>query len=234
LKLRGDPRQRIPGFLRAHARALRVGVWGVLAVSAAVWLVVGMAARRASSSAQPSYSGDGPPKLLQSADPEYSDEARLARINASVELTARVGLDGRLRDVKVSRGAGFGLDDKAVEAASRWRFSPARRQGRLVEIKTVMVVPFRAFPGRPTAHLQFSAPAGTIPPRLEVGDPGELSAGSDVVTRTLGVSVEGRVSQIGGPDDKVKQLLSKWRFSPTLVRGAPVPALGTLTVYSTK
>ena len=49
---------------------------------------------------------------------------------------------GLLRDVKVLRRLGSGLDEQAVEAVRQWRFSPARRLGTPVAVIVEVAVEF--------------------------------------------------------------------------------------------
>jgi TonB family protein len=57
-------------------------------------------------------------------EPEYSEEARLAGLEGTVFLSGVIAEDGSARDLKVTRPLGLGLDEKAVKAASQWRFAP--------------------------------------------------------------------------------------------------------------
>lgn len=41
-----------------------------------------------------------------------------------------VGTDGRPRDVRVARTMGHELDEKAVETVKKWRFEPAKKDGK--------------------------------------------------------------------------------------------------------
>ena len=76
---------------------------------------------------------DGPylPGMTQVAclycpDPEYTDEARHEKLQGSVTLRVLVTKDGRAGQVKIVKGLGLGLDDRAVVAVRTWRFQPAR------------------------------------------------------------------------------------------------------------
>ena len=50
---------------------------------------------------------------------------------------------GELRVVRVVDGLGHGLDEAAVDAARRIKFTPARRGGRPVDYKATLRVVFR-------------------------------------------------------------------------------------------
>jgi periplasmic protein TonB len=58
--------------------------------------------------------------------PTYTDEARHAKIQGSVTLQVLVGADGRAQDIRIEKGVGFGLDERAVETVRGWKFVSAR------------------------------------------------------------------------------------------------------------
>jgi periplasmic protein TonB len=58
--------------------------------------------------------------------PIYTDEARHAKMQGTVMLRVLVGVDGRASDIRVVRGVGFGLDERAVQTVRGWKFRPAR------------------------------------------------------------------------------------------------------------
>jgi len=59
-------------------------------------------------------------------DPLYSEEARKAKLQGLVVLSVLVGIDGRVKDVRVIRGLGMGLDENAVAAVRGWQLVPAK------------------------------------------------------------------------------------------------------------
>ena len=83
------------------------------------------------------------PVLLYKVEPEFSEEARKAKYQGTVLLTIEVGEDGKPHAVRVIRGLGLGLDEKAIEAVSRWKFRPAMRNGRPVRAPATIEVNFR-------------------------------------------------------------------------------------------
>jgi periplasmic protein TonB len=58
--------------------------------------------------------------------PTYTDEARHGKVQGSVTLAVLVGADGRAQEVRVVKGIGFGLDERAVETVRGWKFIAAR------------------------------------------------------------------------------------------------------------
>lgn len=76
-------------------------------------------------------------------EPKYSKQARKARLQGTVVLSLLVGADGRARNVRVVVKLGMGLDEKAVEAVSKWRFRPAQKDGHPVAVIANVQVNFR-------------------------------------------------------------------------------------------
>ncbi len=56
--------------------------------------------------------------------PDYSEEARKVKYSGSVMLNAVVLPNGRTGKIEIVSSPGMGLDEKAVEAVSGWRFKP--------------------------------------------------------------------------------------------------------------
>jgi TonB family protein len=84
------------------------------------------------------------PQLLNKPRPDWTEEARRNRIQGEVLLSATFGSDGQVRDVRVIRGLGYGLDEKAIEAAKLIRFVPARDfNGRSIDFRMSIRVDFR-------------------------------------------------------------------------------------------
>lgn len=82
------------------------------------------------------------PTLLSQILPEYSEEARKAKYQGTVILETIVRRDGTVEVVRVSRSLGFGLDDKAIEAVTKWRFRPGMRNGEAVDVALKIEVNF--------------------------------------------------------------------------------------------
>jgi TonB family protein len=85
------------------------------------------------------------PRVLSSPDPDYSDEARKAKVQGKVTLWLVVGADGRPRDLRVVHSLGYGLDEKAIEAVTNWKFEPARLDDKPVAVQINVEVMFRLF-----------------------------------------------------------------------------------------
>jgi TonB family protein len=83
------------------------------------------------------------PTLIFKKDPEYSEEARKAKYSGTVVLNVEVNESGLVSSIRVIKGVGLGLDEKAIEAVGRWRFNPAQKGGKPVAVQTQVAVNFR-------------------------------------------------------------------------------------------
>ena len=97
------------------------------------------------STATPFPIGNGvsAPMLVFKVEPKYSEEARQAKYSGSVLLSIVVDTNGIPRDIKVVRPLGLGLDQKAIEALSQWRFRPGAKDGVAVAVMAQVEVSFR-------------------------------------------------------------------------------------------
>jgi TonB family protein len=83
------------------------------------------------------------PVLLRKTEPEYSDEARRARLQGMVVLWIEIDAHGQPRNIVVRQGLGMGLDERAVETVRQWRFRPAARNGKPIAVRALVEVSFR-------------------------------------------------------------------------------------------
>lgn len=86
-----------------------------------------------------------PPPVTHQAAPEYSPEARAAKIQGSVFLEAVIGLDGRAHHIRTVRSLGHGLDEKAIQALEHWKFTPGKSGGKKVPVLITVEVRFGLF-----------------------------------------------------------------------------------------
>src|SRR4051812_25432081 len=94
---------------------------------------------------RPGVGGVTAPRAIYKPDPEYSEEARKAKYQGTVVLGLIVDAAGRPRGLKVERGLGMGLDEKALEAVRNWKFEPAEKDGKPVAVAISVEVEFRLF-----------------------------------------------------------------------------------------
>ena len=86
--------------------------------------------------------GVSSPVLISQVSPDYSDDARKARIEGTVELLIVVRADGSVQFDSVTKSLGFGLDQNAIEAVKKWKFRPSRRNGQPVPVWMGVTVNF--------------------------------------------------------------------------------------------
>src|SRR4051812_3746131 len=89
--------------------------------------------------------GISAPTAISSPDPQYTEEARRAKKQGTCTLWLIVDSSGRPRDIRVARGLGFGLDQKALEAVRNWRFQPALKDGKPVDVQISVEVEFHLY-----------------------------------------------------------------------------------------
>lgn len=82
------------------------------------------------------------PVLIYRVEPEFSEEARKARLQGVVVLVGEVNEQGLVENVRVQRGLGLGLDEKAIEAVRQWRFQPGTVDGKPVRKPVLIEVNF--------------------------------------------------------------------------------------------
>jgi TonB family protein len=59
---------------------------------------------------------------------------------------AVITADGRATNIRVAKGLGMGLDEKAIEAVRTWRFRPAvGPDGKAAAVSTPIEVVFRLY-----------------------------------------------------------------------------------------
>jgi len=83
------------------------------------------------------------PAVLYKVKPDYSEAARKAKCEGIVVLKLVIDEVGLPHDVRVVRGLGLGLDEKAVEAIYRWRFRPGYRGAEAVAVAANVELDFK-------------------------------------------------------------------------------------------
>jgi len=97
--------------------------------------------------------------LLTSFEPDSNDFAQAAGVAGMAAYHTIVGADGKPGEIAVARPIGFGLDENAVGAIRKAKFSPALKDGKPVPVMLDLVVQFRIFSKR-TAVQGTPDPAG--------------------------------------------------------------------------
>jgi TonB family protein len=106
------------------------------------------------------------PTVIYTVDPEYSPQARRAKFSGNVEVYLWVDKDGHPSHVRVVRGVGLGLDEKAVEAVRQYKFKPATLDGKPVTVDLYVDISFNiAGASSPVHAANFSYAAASSPIR---------------------------------------------------------------------
>ena len=100
-----------------------------------------------------------PPKLTSSVEPEYSEEARKAKISADCTVALIIDAKGQPRDLQIVHSAAEGqspkkqhaaatLDPEALDAIAKYKFAPATLNGEPVPVMIHVQVNFRIYDNR--------------------------------------------------------------------------------------
>ncbi len=86
------------------------------------------------------------PACVYCPNPNYTDEAREKKLQGIVAMQVLVTADGRAGDVRLYKGLGLGLDERAEQVVRTWRFQPSRDAlGRAVPAWVTVEVTFRLY-----------------------------------------------------------------------------------------
>lgn len=75
------------------------------------------------------------PKVAKEVKATYPEEAKQARVDGPVNLEILIDRTGKVREVKMLSGPGFGLNESAIEAVKQFEFQPALRGSDSVAVK---------------------------------------------------------------------------------------------------
>jgi TonB family protein len=83
------------------------------------------------------------PEVIFKQEPQYTQEARDAKIEGSVLLSVVIDSDGSVSDIRVLQSLDEGLDENAMAAVATWQFRPAEKDGQPVAVAANIQVNFR-------------------------------------------------------------------------------------------
>ncbi|MDX2030850.1 MAG: energy transducer TonB [Blastocatellia bacterium] len=83
------------------------------------------------------------PRILHIYLPEYTDKAREKAVEGELIVRALFQRDGKIKDLKVAKGLGHGLDQRATDAVRRIGFQPASLDGRPMDSRAEIVFEFK-------------------------------------------------------------------------------------------
>ena len=75
-----------------------------------------------------------PPEKIYFPQPNYTEEARMARIQGIVILQTVIDVHGDVTQAKVLKDLPMGLTESALETVKTWKFKPATRNGKPVPV----------------------------------------------------------------------------------------------------
>ncbi len=147
----------------------------VLTVAASILVATTLVAQTESERIEEIGGHVSPPHVIYSPAPDFSDDPALSESARKIgyegvcTLSLIVGSDGMPRNIRVVNRIGKGLDEKAIEAGSAWRFSPAMRGGQPVAVKIEVEVTFHLYakPSGDFAYFGEKAREGDAKAQLE-------------------------------------------------------------------
>jgi protein TonB len=96
----------------------------------------------------PYYKVEVKPKPIFQKKPRYPDLARRAGIEGQAVVKALVDIDGSVMDVQILKSSGNQmLDESALVAARKWKFSPAKQRDKYVRVYVSIPINFRLVEG---------------------------------------------------------------------------------------
>ena len=83
------------------------------------------------------------PKVVHKIQPQYTQEAKAAKLAGKVRLSLEIDEEGNPTRIRVQQGLGKGLDQQAVLAVRQWKFSPGTANGRPVRVSATIEINFK-------------------------------------------------------------------------------------------
>lgn len=78
-------------------------------------------------------------------EPEYNPFAKKYSVQGTVTLTGVVDEKGHMRDLQIDKALGAGLDEQALDAVSKWKFKPSRKDGTPVPVQIMIDIEFHLY-----------------------------------------------------------------------------------------
>jgi TonB family protein len=175
------------------------------------------------------------PFVVAKAKPEYTEEARLAKLEGSVLLSVVVDAAGQPGNVHVERPLGLGLDESAIESVRRWQFKPGTKAGTAVAVRANQEVFFRTQRNLWDWHAVraiFLSPDAVarpviiktkFPPTVDEEENASVTIAFDVGRNGVPASASVvKSSNSKWEKDLLAALRQGWRFRPGTQNGKPV------------
>ena len=140
------------------------------------------------------------PMVIEQTRPTYPPEALPSRARGDVAVTATISPSGQVSGVELTQGIAPPLDRAALDAATRWRFKPALRDGVPVASRVQLLFHFEpppeadassiASPPPPPGAAPVGAPTTPIAPIAATAS--DAPAPKPPETSAIDVTVRGR------------------------------------------
>ncbi len=182
------------------------------------------------AASEPAKGAVTPAVLVYRKEPEYPEMARQMGQRGIVELDATIGVDGRVKSVKVVKGPPM-LQRAAREAVMQWVYMPAVQDGVTVECEIPVTLTFGGaaeapVPGREASSIGQAVLVYKKDP--EYPKEAQQMGQRGVVELDATIGVDGRVKDakvVSGPpmlQKPARDAVMQWIYKPTAVNGVAV------------
>ena len=79
-----------------------------------------------------------PPMPYKRIKPEYTRQAYLYGVRATVDVAVDIDQNGAVAAVEIERWAGFGLDESVIETVRKMNWRPAERNGKTLPMRVLL------------------------------------------------------------------------------------------------
>lgn len=93
----------------------------------------------------PGTDGVTQPIPILTPEAEFSDEARRQKYQGVCTISVIIDAQGNPQSPRLVQRLGMGLDEKALDAVMRYRFKPAKKDGKPVAVRMQVMVNFRLY-----------------------------------------------------------------------------------------
>jgi TonB family protein len=189
------------------------------------------------------FGGDvAAPMIISQPSPDYTEQARKDNVQGVVLVGLVVDEHGLPQHVKLLRGLGDGLDEKAVETAKKYVFKPGTENGKPaavyvnVEVKFELAVIKFQIPGVPV-RISAGVMAGNLIYKADPVYPAIAKAAhvqGAVILHAI-ISKDGTVERLdvisgnGMLVNAARDAVSRWTYKPYLLNGEPTEVETSIT-----
>jgi len=85
------------------------------------------------------------PKATFTPEPQFTEIARYEKFQGLVMVNLIVGSDGAVRNIRLVRPLGMGLDESALSMIQTWQFRPGTRNGQPVAVEMNVEIGFNLY-----------------------------------------------------------------------------------------